>query len=208
MRWRAAAAAPASPYNSMQWDPNIKLGDLVGAFSATLALVGLFLTVKKYFQEQAWNRRIKIIERIDDFYTDNEIRNALYMLDWDDKFIVTSAYQKVATGIERMSFNNDKIRAALVVEFEGHDPELIYIRDCFDSFFSELVLLQHWTDTGIIRIDDLVPYLGYYAAAIRGKSERKSSEVQSALQIFIEEFYGRYKLGSFLEKIAVRYVSK
>lgn len=192
----------------MHWDSIIKLSDLIGALSALLAFGGFFLTVKKYFEEQSWNRRLKIIERIDEIYNDYEIRNALYMLDWDDKFIVTSAYQKVATGMERILFNNDKLKAAVSVEFESHDPELIYIRDCFDSFFSELVLLKHWTDIGIIRTDDLVPYLGYYAATIQGKSEIKSPQVQYALQIFIEEFYGRYKLGSFLETIAVRYVKK
>jgi hypothetical protein len=63
------------------------------------------------------------------------------------------------------------LRRALATEFNSaeNDKETLLVRGALDDFISGLSIFQSHIDTGLIKLEDIRPYLEYWVGELTGK---------------------------------------
>lgn len=157
------------------------------------AVIGIVLALINYISQQRQNReqRERELEQkqlelrwkqaeaakklLDEMLTDFRAVAAMKMLDWND------LEYEVKPGVKQTIKEKDYINALRVSDLDFNDKEA-YIRDCFDSLFYYMAMIEHYIHSDLVRIEDIVFPLDYYMKIIN-----KNREV-------FDKFLNHYKL--------------
>ncbi|MDT5121079.1 MAG: hypothetical protein QOC96_561 [Acidobacteriota bacterium] len=156
-------------------DPNWK--DWIQTLSWVGAVIGLILALLKYVSEQKQNReqRVRELEQsqielrwkqaeaakklLDEMLSDSDASAAMKMLDWNDVEF------EVKPGLHLKIGEQDYVKALRVSDFNFGDKEQ-YIRDCFDSLFYYMAMIEHYIYSDLVRLEDVAFPLDYFLRII------------------------------------------
>jgi len=152
----------------------------------------------QYMQAQRWKRAEWIAGETSCFFADPEVKNALHMLDWNGRVLPTLGNVNIKE--ETFEFHSRMLLAALYSRStlpkrpgtglpRTYKPHELVIRDCFDRMLDRLERFQVFVECGLVRTQDLKPYLGYWIQLI-GQDElnpRKSRQIIRRLWVYIDE---------------------
>jgi len=151
-----------------QW----RVAVLAGLTTAALGVWGAFASLRQRRIEHRWKQAELGKTILDELFADAFARDACYMLD-----VVRRRYPALEAKDKTVS--REEVLAALRLaqqraERRARQPALddlsdkhIFICDCFDVFFYRLNRLEHFIETGLVRFDDVITPLEYYAERIR-----------------------------------------
>ncbi|HEX8749113.1 MAG TPA: hypothetical protein VF717_18195 [Pyrinomonadaceae bacterium] len=147
--------------------------DWIQTLSWIGTVIGIAVATLKYISEQHQNReqqereleqsklelRWKQAEAakklLDEMLTDPDAGNAMRMLDWADTEF------EVKPGLRLLIGEEDYVKALRISDFDFDDKEL-YIRDSFDSLFYYMAMIEHYIQSDLVRLEDVLFPLDYY----------------------------------------------
>ncbi len=153
------------------WQGWIQTVSLVGA------VLGIVIAFLKYFSEQRQNRqqRERALEQsqlelrwkqaeaakklLDEMLTDTRAVAAMKMLDWNDLEF------EVKPGLKLTIWEHEYVKALRTSNLKFTDKEA-YIRDCFDSLFYFMAMIEHYAHSELVRLEDVAFPLDYYMKII------------------------------------------
>jgi len=113
-------------------------------------------------EEKAKENRLKQAiaarDALSQIFNSPKSKAALQMVDWSGRIYSDGKHELV------IAF--EELKPALRIDDLSFDIKEQYIRECFDDLFSNLELLQHYVDIGLIHLDDIMVPLSYYAEKI------------------------------------------
>lgn len=180
-------------------------GDTLTLLAIAAGLVSFVHGVRVYRRQQAWNRRLHVIDRMDAMVKDPLCRTALLALDWIRREIVLDEDNAKLVGAPTLDFTERMLVDALAVNFHQKDPKLVYLRDCFSAFCDQLMVLSSMKANGLLRIEDIAPFLGYHAERLLQRGGIRSAAVNKALLAFVDHFYDQEEILAFLEEVLAEY---
>ena len=123
---------------------------------------------------------------LDEVFGDARARAALRMLDWSGRsFDDGGNVHTVQWG---------EIGPALTTDMsKPFPPKAVFIRDCFESLFDRLQLIEHYVAIGYLNLDDVAVPFAYYARKIVTHIDKYGPFLDG---------YGYAKVKSFLAKSA------
>jgi hypothetical protein len=156
--------------------------DWIQTLSWLGAVIGIVLALIKYVSEQRQNReqrerelnqsqlelRWKQAEAakklLDEMLTDTRAVAAMQMLDWNDLEF------EVKPGIKLSVWEKDYLQALRISNLKFDDKET-YIRNCFDSLFYFMAMIEHYIHSDLVRLEDIAFPLDYYIKIINKNRE-------------------------------------
>jgi hypothetical protein len=111
-------------------------------------------------RELRWQQANAGKHLVDELLSDEYSDAALTMLDW-------SGLEYEITPKERVVVTREDYVSALRVENLNFTEKEQYIRDCFDTLFYYMGTMQHHEENALVRFDDVVYPLDYYANRMR-----------------------------------------
>lgn len=178
--------------------------DLILKFFGTVGggLV-FYIGYRRYVKEQVWKRNEFVASEIKTFTNDSVVKNAMFMLDWEKRYIQLFPdkpnYTERFAKVDRKTLIN-----ALVIYKEKsvkeEEPKFteneVAIRDTFDHFFNYFERFYQFIDAGLLSKKELEPYLNYW---INSLTNWMNPDARHVIYKFIDSygFTGTQKL--FLE---------
>jgi hypothetical protein len=179
-----------------QLSPNLKdwlqavawLGAAVGAILAAIKLRSeVRLGREQRERELRWKQAEAGKALNDEMLTDPTAWPALQMLDYDGlEFELPSK--------RRTSIDYPDLKFALNPDNSLTDEKQIYIRECFDSLFYYMAMLQHYISSTLILTDDVAFPLDYYVPLL--------AEFKGEVDAYVER-YQLTRTKSFLERYSI-----
>lgn len=181
------------------WNASDTLTLIATLVAGASVVAGLF----SYNRQQKWQRQTHVVDRMDRFLASGQSKDALIALDWISREIALSESASILVGSNKLSYNHDLLLKALEIDFHsGGNNSLVYLRDCFESLLDQIVVLEHQERTGLIRIEDVSPYLGYYAQRLLDKRRTIISQaVIDQFWAFSDFFYKQTNVRRFLTRV-------
>jgi hypothetical protein len=169
----------------------LSLGTVMAALLAFLA--GLI----QYKHAQRWKRAEFVAKEIKDFKNDPAIKNALLMLDWNERFI--DLFPEEKDPAKRSVLVKDELLAHALAPLpdksaarlhEDLKTEEIAIRAAFDQLFDALERFEYFIQAGLVSRTEFDPYLAYWIEIIGDQaSKRKPPSVRDSLWAYIDSYY-------------------
>ena len=156
-------------------DPALK--DWIQTFSWIGAVIGIILALLKYISEHSkdreqradelaqrelelrWKQAEAAKKLLDQMLSDPYSVAAMGMLDWNDVEF------ELESGIKIKVSQADYLKALRVSDLH-FDVKEKYIRDCFDYFFYFMATIEHYLDSKLVLLEDVVFPLDYYMRTI------------------------------------------
>ena len=169
----------------------LKLTGGIGGF--TLFIVGF----RRYFKEQTWKKNEFVANEIKEFNADIKVRNTMYMLDWNKRYIelfpdkpdYKDRFVRVTRDTLKSALQSDKIKGKFTKDEAA-------IRDHFDNFLDHFEKFQQFIEAGLITTKELEPYLRYWIKRI---SDDIEPDVKNTIHHYINE-YGYTGVQEFFKK--------
>lgn len=166
------------------------VGLWIGIVTVALAVAGFFIGLGQYKEGQRWKRTEFLAEEMKDFRQDAKVQTALLLLDW--RQLRAGDLPEAAAGPGDL-VGDDDLAGALVPHEEkgGHFTEREYwLRGVFDALFDRLERYAHYVDNGLIDVEDLSPYLGYWLANLAGQGETsKRGALLGSIHRYIDAYF-------------------
>jgi transketolase len=149
-------------------------------------IVLFFIGYCRYSKSQTWKKNEFVANEIKDFNSNTMVRNTMYMLDWNKRFIelfpdkpeYNERFVRVTRATLRSALLTHKIKA-------NFKKEEVAIRDHFDCFLDYFEKFQQFIEAGLISKDELRPYLKYWIKRIGDDME---SDVKNTIHHYINEY--------------------
>ncbi len=164
----------------------------------TLALILTFLALcgglYRYHHAQVWKRREFVAGEIEKLLKSPPARNAMNMLDYTLRWI--ELHPGASDPDQRFARIARDYAAAMLIphDVEGrpnYGRNGAAIRDCFDELLTTLDNLQAMIAAGLIKTEDLIPYLGYWIRRLSeplSKAEGLDRHFHRNLHLFIDSY--------------------
>lgn len=151
--------------------------DWIQTLSWVGAVIGIVIAAFKYVSEQKQNReqrkrelnQSEIEQRwrqaeaakklLDEMLSDSKAVAAMKMLDWND------VEYEIKPNVHEKISEQDYLKALRVFNLHFKDKEE-YIRDCFDSLFYFMAMIEHYIHSKLVRLEDVAFPLDYYLRII------------------------------------------
>lgn len=147
-------------------------GEILNAITIVGAGVAFFVGLFQYRKAQRWKKSEWVAQEMQSFFGDHTVNCALKMLDWGNRSI--ELYPHRESEKDRFVFVDDHFLADALSWHKKHGPFTdvqIILRDVFDHFLDRLERINSFVETKLISIDDLRPYLVYFAENIMFAAE-------------------------------------
>ena len=138
------------------------LGVVVAAFQA---LSEWSKSRKQHEDELRWKRSELALRALDAMNADALAKNALTMLDWDNREFAIESGGKASVRFDDVS---KALRINTSGKLEFSDTEC-FIRDSFDHLAEHLQRIKHLIDIGLISLEDVKNPLRYWARRMAHK---------------------------------------
>ncbi|MDP4270410.1 MAG: hypothetical protein Q8909_09845 [Bacteroidota bacterium] len=183
----------------MALDLAIKLGVFV------VSLIALIKGVYEYQKAQKWKKAEFVSKEIKEFFSDFDVKRALLMLDWGNNEIDLRPNEIARK--KKLEFDDKIIEAALKTHLEvddGFTEEEALVKTIFDVLFDKLIMFEHFIKSGLVKSDDIKPYLIYWIEIIANPlNDRKPEFVKEQMFKYID-LYGYQELRRFFERFGFK----
>lgn len=154
---------------------NLEIPLKIGAFLISCAL--FIKGIWEYSKAQKWKKAEFVSKEIKEFHNDFDIKRALLLLDWNANELDVKSNDLNGTG--KMHFSDGLIVKALRTHMESptFTDEEVIIKAIFDAFLDRISMFQNYIETGLIKIEDIKPYLIYWIQILADKNNPRKSEV-------------------------------
>lgn len=174
------------------------LKDWLQAVAWIAAAGGLILAVLKYLvelregrvqrqRELRWRQAEAGKSLNDEMQTDERAWPALQMLDLDSE-----SREFKLSDEEKVKISPADIATALDPLNHQHDEKSVYIRDCFDTLFYFMTMLEHYISSTLICADDVAYPLDYYVPLMTKYRPQIAAYLKryglSRAQVFLERY--------------------
>jgi len=175
----------------MAVDPTITITNLKEIATLAIAVVGGSFALWRWMEDQKWRRVQYAQSLVTKFLEEKGVTKACEVLD---------TVGEVEFEVE----NNSKKRHVINItdefligsfstfdENEENTEDEILIRDTFDSLFGGLSLFQSHIEAGLIKLQDIRPYLEYWIRELSGHGKVHSEAVALQIGKYLQYFgYG------------------
>jgi hypothetical protein len=168
----------------------VALGTVVAASVAFLA--GLV----QYRKAQRWKRAEFVAKEVKDFKGDPVIRNALLMLDWNERYV--ELFPGHEDPAKRSVLVNDTLLCHALAPLpdkaaarlhEEYKAEEIAIRAAFDQLFDALERFEYFIQAGLVSRREFDPYLAYWVVILGDRGgKRKPAAVVDNLWAYVDSY--------------------
>jgi hypothetical protein len=168
----------------------------------------LFLiTVSKYWNAQKWKRAEFLAKEMKEFFAALRVQKALFLIDWgsrrlpllegrpedENPVLVTRQLQTKALRphvlLDETGSDNEVFTVDDGTPRDGFTESEAAIRDCYDAFLDGLERFSSYVKTGLIDVDSLRPYLGYWIDDISSPTENAEDAAWCAALLTYISFY-------------------
>lgn len=148
----------------------LKYGGIAGG------LFGFYKSFIEYRNAQKWKKAEFIAKEAKEFFADKNVSRALLFLDYKENDI--PIYDNEMEGKKSLHYNNDLLMRSLdpernITEFSQEEA---LIRKIFDDFLTKLGFFNHYVETNLIQLKDLIPYLGYWMNILANPNKSKRNK--------------------------------
>ena len=148
----------------------LKYGGIAGG------LFGFYKSFIEYRNAQKWKKAEFIAKEAKEFFADKNVSRALLFLDYKENDI--PIYDNEIEGKKSLHYNNDLLMRSLdpeknITEFSQEET---LIRKIFDDFLTKLGFFNHYVETNLIQLKDLIPYLGYWMNILANPNKSKRNK--------------------------------
>lgn len=160
-------------------------------------LAAIIFGIIQYIKAQKWKRLEFVSKEINDFENDKDVRNAKFMLDWDESEIELYYEASDWKYEDRFVTVDDIILKASLTTYENDpQPDSPYsdiefsIRDTFDILFGYFEGFYANIKTGLVTFDEYYPHIMYWIDILSNPDNKfKDAEFKSLIKEFLE-YYG------------------
>jgi hypothetical protein len=168
-----------SKYGITDWSELSQAIGVVGALLAALVFIYQFReTILQRSVEQRRTQAALARELLANLFSDPRSRDALRMLDYGARtYLVGGSSTSISAGDVKNGLRITPQRPhkrpgeaddETVLRFS---PDELYVRDCFESLFDQVDILEHFVQRELLDPDDLRPPLAYYAKKINADTQ-------------------------------------
>lgn len=137
------------------------VGGIVAAFKAISEMQE---NRKQRSDELRWKQSTLAREALNELWDEPLCVDTMRMLDWNERIFTINGNRKLIKARD--------VRDALRLNSPSHDEEIhAYVRDCFDSFFGTMQIIEHYISINLIHFEDVTYPFGYYAAKLKQEPE-------------------------------------
>jgi hypothetical protein len=188
-----------------QWKLALSVFGFLGTVSA------LLFGITQYRRAETWKRAEFLAKEMKEFFANDRTRMALMLSDWSSRQVhllaLTNPDDVTVTRFTR-AMQVNALRPHSIVDptlgsdsegpvSDGEPPELsrftreeAVIRDCFDSYLDGLERFGSYLSTGLVTVEDLRPYLGYWIDDLVSAALDSEDAAWAASVITYLHFYG------------------
>jgi hypothetical protein len=188
-------------FAALEFDRKIKVLALIGAIVGFL--VGLF----QYRKAQRWKKAEFLANEMKHFFATPRVQKALVLIDWGSRRfqLLESGAADVAETLVTRKMQASGLRPHVLlgpaasddevfvvdgaVALKGFTVEEAAIRDCYDAFLDGLEQFASYVKTGLVHVDSLRPYLGYWIAEIASPAQDSEDAAWCAALLTYISFY-------------------
>lgn len=137
--------------------------------------------------DQKWKRVQYAQQLIKEFTSKENTETAFEFLDFHRQVILDPATGAIAYADENMLISSLKASYEIAAsdDLPAHQYE---IRNTFDEFFTDLSAFQHHVEAGLIKVEDIRPYLEYWIKAINGYGKLYGAGLAAQIDKFLKDY--------------------
>lgn len=180
--------------------------EILPSLGVVVALLTFMFGIHQYGVAQQWKRAEFVAKQIKEFEDDTVVRNAMLMLDWNERKIafsdctierVTEDFLKVCLisggNLDEMRSNLEELKKRQGLTQEQPQEftiEEAAVRDAFSRFLDYLERFENFIKAGLVSEEEFKPYLVYWLKIIARKDKKpiKSLEFHQSLWDFIDSY--------------------
>ena len=138
--------------------------------------------------EFRWKQTKEAKNLIDEMLTEDDSKNATYMIDWSGR-----EYQ--INELHKETITWDDVRTALRIVGEGFDDKEVYIRDCFDALLFYTERMEDSINNNLFKFEDVSFPIKYYIDTIVEHNLREAVDAYIVKYKFInsKNFFDKIK---------------
>jgi hypothetical protein len=183
-----------------EWKPDDFLKALVVLGATVAFVVGLI----QYRRAQHWKRVEWVAQEMKGLFADPVVQAALQMFEWGSRRI--PLYPNRKEDSDRYVLLKNEIVAAALLPHEdrpdGFSDQEAEIRAAFDRLLDGFERFHSYVATGLVELNDLRPYLKYWAVTLcRPRAPRPPEHRLARLTVYMKR-YGYDGALALLEQIA------
>jgi len=175
----------------LNWFLQLKAEDQLKALALLGASVAFVVSLVQYRKAQRWKRAEWVATEMDAFFHDPAVKTALHLIDWGAREVELHPNRDVRAD-RFVMVTDDALAMALMSHMDrpsGFTEDEVALRDIFDHFLDRLGRIQSFVKAGLITVNDVSPYLGYWAEQISCTKPNDSSVDRLVqLQKFIQHY--------------------
>jgi hypothetical protein len=181
-----------------------KAGDVLNVLVLLGAAVAFAVGLMQYRRAQHWKRVEWVAQEMKSLFGDPVVQAALLMFDWGSRRI--PLYPDRQAESERyVRLTNEAVADALLLNEDrpnGFSDLEADIRAAFDRALDGFERFNSYVETGLVKLDDLRPYLKYWAVNLcRPRTPRPKEHRLVRLKAYVQR-YGYEGALALLERIA------
>ncbi len=175
----------------------MSLKDYLEIAGTILTLLAIIFGIVQYRKAQKWKRLEFISKEINDFENDKDVRNARFMLDWEETEV--ELYHEASDWKYEKRFvlvDDDMIKASLTTyendprQNEPYSDIEVCIRDTFDILFGYFEGFYANIKTGLVSFEEYYPHIMYWLDILSNPENKyKDDEFKKLVHEFLE-YYG------------------
>jgi hypothetical protein len=149
--------------------------------------VGGGFALWRWMVDQKWRRVQYAQSLIHDFLDKETTQNAFEILDVSNE----STNLQISDQPVTVKITDDLLIDALALDFntDENDQETLQIRTILDDFLADLSLFQNHIDAGLIKLNDVRPYLKYWVGELTGDGRiQQNRDVGLAVAAYCRKF--------------------
>jgi hypothetical protein len=174
----------------------LQLREWIAVGTVVAAAIAFLAGLVQYRHAQRWKRAEFVAKEIKDFKNDPAVRNALLMLDWNERYVELFPTQQDPA--RRSVLVNDELLGRALAPLpdksaarlhEDFKAEEIAIRAAFDQLFDALERFEYFIQAGLVSRKEFDPYLIYWIEIIGNRrSNRKPPRVLDNLWAYVDSY--------------------
>ena len=177
--------------------------ELIEAVKVVAALTAFAVGLVQYRRSQSWKRMEFVAQEMNKLRSDPMVKDVFLLLDWELRSMDFGLKNDDGKPrIIRVTYDLTKRALAPHYAAPAHfefDVVEVAIRDRFDIFLDYLVHFENFVQAGLVRPQDIEPYLEYWANALAGSGDIAKPLLQ-AFWNFVDT-YGYLKARKLLTRL-------
>lgn len=157
-----------------------------------IAILSFIKAIVEYKKTQLWKESEFLSKEAKDFFSDDDIKTVLTLLDWNArKIMINEKEVRIDDSfmLEALKTHNKKSKFTI---------EEAYIRDLFDNFFDKLSYFNIHCKNGLVSEEKVFNYFEYYFNILT-TTERKNQEFLKTIDSYID-YYDYKNVRELLDK--------